>query len=259
MAEAERIIDAIELRTLAHLRDRAILGVMGYAWASLDAVLTMQVRDYYAEGALRWVRLTENGIERHEIVDRQLKPLLDAYVATAGIGSELHTPLFRSTLPGNRVSGRSVTRRRIERLVRSFETDAGQPVGPPKNNPLAGQADMQDLIDSIGGRSILALRDRAVLGMLAYTGASAWDLSAMAVRDFYSLGEEYWVRLPYSRGSIKAPSELVALMLEYFSAARPGRYASNVLFCRDRLHPMSPDDVREIVRRRRRSHNPSRT
>jgi hypothetical protein len=53
MAEAQRLIDRLEPRTVAELRDRAIIGIIGYTQAPVDAVIKMQVRDYYALGDRR--------------------------------------------------------------------------------------------------------------------------------------------------------------------------------------------------------------
>src|SRR5258708_28390566 len=92
MAEAQRFIDDFEPRNIANLRDRAIIGIMGYAQAPINAVLAMQVRDYYLLGDRRRVRLWEDRIERHEIVDRPLEPHIDPYLATAAIATEPRGP-----------------------------------------------------------------------------------------------------------------------------------------------------------------------
>lgn len=117
--EAQRLIDAIEVRTIAGLRDRAIIGIMGYAQASVDSVISMQVRDYYSLGDRRWVWLRENGIERYEIVDRRLEPHIDAYLAAAAIAAdEPRSPLFRTTLQHSRhLSTRQVARPQILSMI----------------------------------------------------------------------------------------------------------------------------------------------
>jgi len=92
-------MEAIEPRNVASLRDRAIIGIMGYAQASIDVVIAMRVRDYYSLGSRRWVRLQENGIERREIVDRRLESYIDAYLEAAGIADVGLSPLFSINAP----------------------------------------------------------------------------------------------------------------------------------------------------------------
>jgi hypothetical protein len=41
------------------LRDRALIGVMTYAFARVGAVVAMRVEDYFANGKRWWVRLHE--------------------------------------------------------------------------------------------------------------------------------------------------------------------------------------------------------
>lgn len=120
LADAQRLIAAIDPGTVAGRRNRAVIGLMGYAWASLDAVLGMQVRDYYALGDRRWVRLIENGFERHELVDRRLEQLIDEYLAAAGIAAEPRTPLFRTTLQNGKVAHRKVSRGKILGILRNL-------------------------------------------------------------------------------------------------------------------------------------------
>jgi hypothetical protein len=48
--EASRLIDKIETSTLVGLRDRAIIALMGYAWAPIDAIVAMRVGDYLPIG-----------------------------------------------------------------------------------------------------------------------------------------------------------------------------------------------------------------
>src|SRR5258708_36572295 len=121
MAEAQRLIDDFEPRTIANLRDRAIIGIMGYAQAPVDDVIAMQVRDYYSLGDRRWVRLWENGIERHEIVDRRLEPHIDAYLAVAAIADAPRSPLFRVTFQGSqRLSMRRVTRHHVLSVIKDL-------------------------------------------------------------------------------------------------------------------------------------------
>jgi integrase len=115
----QRLIDVIEPRTLANLRDRAIIAVLGYAWAPLNAVLAMRVRDYYWSGDCRWVRLVDRGTERRELAARRLQEYMDEYLAAAGIEDEPDSPLFRSTFMGSgRIRRQGVSRNTIRELLR---------------------------------------------------------------------------------------------------------------------------------------------
>ena len=49
------------LPDLIGLRDRALIGVMVYTFARINAVIRMKVRDYFVQGRRGWVRLHEKG------------------------------------------------------------------------------------------------------------------------------------------------------------------------------------------------------
>jgi integrase len=55
--EARALLDAIETDRLIGLRDRALIGVMVYTFARVNAVLLMKVEDYFVQGRRGWVRL----------------------------------------------------------------------------------------------------------------------------------------------------------------------------------------------------------
>jgi site-specific recombinase XerD len=59
--EARALLDAIDTGTLTGLRDRALIGVMVYSFARVNAVLSMKVKDYFSQGRRGWVRLHEKG------------------------------------------------------------------------------------------------------------------------------------------------------------------------------------------------------
>ncbi|HWZ66243.1 MAG TPA: hypothetical protein VNW89_00280, partial [Stellaceae bacterium] len=54
--EARRLLESIDTSTLVGLRDRALIGVMTYAFARIGAVVAMKVEDYYPEGKRWWMR-----------------------------------------------------------------------------------------------------------------------------------------------------------------------------------------------------------
>lgn len=96
--EARTLLDSIETDTVVGLRDRALIGLMVYTFARVNAALQMKVSDYFVQGRRGWVRLHEKGGKEHEVsCHHNLETFLDAYVEQAGIGSEADGPIFRTT------------------------------------------------------------------------------------------------------------------------------------------------------------------
>jgi site-specific recombinase XerD len=95
--QARVLLESIDTSTLVGLRDRALIGVMTYAFARIGAVVAMRVEDYFANGKRWWVRLHEKGGKRHEMpAHHKLEAYLDEYVRAAGIAADDKSPLFRS-------------------------------------------------------------------------------------------------------------------------------------------------------------------
>jgi integrase/recombinase XerD len=97
--QARVLIESIDTSTLVGLRDRALIGVMTYAFARIGAVVSMRVEDYFANGKRWWVRLHEKGGKRHEMpAHHKLEAFLDEYIRTAGIAGDEKSPLFRPAI-----------------------------------------------------------------------------------------------------------------------------------------------------------------
>jgi site-specific recombinase XerD len=80
---------------LVGLRDRALIAVMVYSFARINAVLGMKVRDYFVQGRRGWVRLHEKGGKEHEVPCHH-NQYLDEYTGAAGIAGDPDGPLFRT-------------------------------------------------------------------------------------------------------------------------------------------------------------------
>ena len=94
--EVRQLIDAIDTRTIAGLRDRALIGVMLYSFARVGAVVGMNVEDYFVQGKRWWFRLHEKGGKHHDVpAHHAAEEYVDAYLAAAGIREQRSTPLFR--------------------------------------------------------------------------------------------------------------------------------------------------------------------
>ena len=95
--EARTLLDSIDASSLIGLRDRALIGVMVYSFARINAVLSMKVKDYFVQGRRGWVRLHEKGGKLHEVpCHHNLERFLDEYIAAAGVAADENAPLFRA-------------------------------------------------------------------------------------------------------------------------------------------------------------------
>jgi site-specific recombinase XerC len=92
--QARRLLESIDTSTLVGLRDRALIGVMTYAFARIGVVVAMKVEDYYPAGKRWWVRLHEKGGKRHEMsAHHKLEAFIDEYLAAAASARTARPPL----------------------------------------------------------------------------------------------------------------------------------------------------------------------
>jgi site-specific recombinase XerC len=118
--QARRLLESIDTSTVLGLRDRALIGVMTYAFARIGAVVAMKIEDYYPTSKRWWVRLHEKGGKRHEMpAHHKLEAFIDDYVATAGIRNYGKGPFFRSAVGKSGVlTGRPMNRVDAYRMIR---------------------------------------------------------------------------------------------------------------------------------------------
>ena len=99
--EARALLDSIDTSSVVGLRDRALIGLMVYTFARVNAALEMKVKDYYVQGRRGWAQLHEKGGKEHAVpCHHSLEQFLDEYIAAAKIGSEPESPLFRTVTCG---------------------------------------------------------------------------------------------------------------------------------------------------------------
>jgi site-specific recombinase XerD len=97
--EARTLLDAIDTKRLIGLRDRALIGLMVYSFARINAVLSMRVEDYFVQGRRGWVQLHEKGGKLHSLpCHHNLDTYLEAYISAAGIAGDAKGPLFRTSV-----------------------------------------------------------------------------------------------------------------------------------------------------------------
>jgi integrase len=109
------------------LRDRALIAVMVYTFARVNAVLQMKVRDYFAQGRRGWVRLHEKGGKEHEVpCHHNLEEYLDEYIAAAGIAADPNGPLFRTAVgKTGALTGNAMWQQDAYRMIQRCSTVAG--------------------------------------------------------------------------------------------------------------------------------------
>jgi integrase/recombinase XerD len=139
--EARELLDSIEIvritaredgeteeqPDLVGLRDRALIGVLVYTFARINAVLQMKVRDYFVQGRRGWVRLHEKGGKEHEVpCHHNLEQLLDQYIAAAGIAGDADGPLFRTAAgKTGMLTGNSMWQQDTYRMIQRRASVAG--------------------------------------------------------------------------------------------------------------------------------------
>jgi site-specific recombinase XerD len=96
-AEARRLIDAIDTRSVIGLRDRALIGLMVYAFARIGAATAMRVEDMYSQDRRLWVRLHEtSGRRRAMPCHHKLESYLHEYIDGAGLARDPKALLFQT-------------------------------------------------------------------------------------------------------------------------------------------------------------------
>ena len=130
-AETRGLLDSIDVTTLIGLRDRALIGLMTYAFARVSAALAMRVADYYTQGKRSYFRLHEKG-GKYLVVPAHhtAQAYTDAYVERAGLAAAPKGPLFRSGGAGRRteqLTSRPLTREDAAAMIKRRAKRAGLP------------------------------------------------------------------------------------------------------------------------------------
>jgi site-specific recombinase XerD len=125
--EATEFLLSIDVSHVVGLRDRALIGVMVYAFARVSAVVGLTVEDYFPLKKRWWLRLNEKGGKVNEMgCHHKLEEYLDAYIAAAGIAADKKGPLFRAAVGRTgKLSDRSMSRVDAWYMVRRRASDAG--------------------------------------------------------------------------------------------------------------------------------------
>ena len=124
--QARHLLGSIDISDIAGLRDRALLGVMVYAFARVSAVTSMRVEDYFVTGNRWWFRLHEKDDKRHDVpAHHNAESYLNAYLESASIAAEKNSPLFRTLDRRRELSLRPMHRSDVLRMVYRRAKGAG--------------------------------------------------------------------------------------------------------------------------------------
>ena len=128
--DTRRLFDSVKLETIKDYRDRAILGVLFYAWVRVSAVCKLDVRDYYHVGRRTFLRFKEKG-GKEQVVPAHHKAVeyIEAYLSQASIDPldtlEKKKPLFRTIDNRRQLSERRTERTALFRMVKARALEAG--------------------------------------------------------------------------------------------------------------------------------------
>lgn len=124
--------------------------------------------------------------------------------------------------------------------------------------PVLASDEMRDLLDSIPTASLRDLRDRALLGLMAYTFARVGAVLSLKVEDYYVQKRRGWVRLHEKGGKVNeipCHHNLEKYLEEYLAAAGIGADPEGPLFRAWRNGKLQPkslnqSNVHKMIRRR---------
>ena len=125
--EARALLDTIDVSTPVGLRDRALIGLMVYAFARVGAALGMRVDDVFVQRRRLWVRLHEKGGKRHEMpCHHSLDAYLAEYLDGTGLRDDPQGPLFRTIGRGTgRLTARQLPQANAHAMIRRRASAAG--------------------------------------------------------------------------------------------------------------------------------------
>jgi integrase/recombinase XerD len=119
--EARALLDAIDTGTLTGLRDLALIGVLVYTFARVNAVIGMTVEFYFIQGRHGWVRLHEKGGKQHAVpCHHTLERYLSEYIVAGARGADV--PEHRAQ---DRPRAQALWQQDVYRMILSRAATAG--------------------------------------------------------------------------------------------------------------------------------------
>jgi site-specific recombinase XerD len=124
--EMRTLLDSINTSKLIGLRDRALIALMGYAFARVGAVVGMKVKDYYIQKRRGWVRLHEKGGKVNELpCHHNLEQFLDEWLNASGLSAEPAAPLFPTLRHGKLATRLPLAQANVHMMIQRRALAAG--------------------------------------------------------------------------------------------------------------------------------------
>jgi site-specific recombinase XerD len=126
--KARTLLASIDIRTIAGLRDRALIEVMVHTLARVSAAIGMRVQDYYPKGRRWWFRLYEKGGKFHQVpANHKAEAYMDSYLDAAGIKEDKKGLLFRTLNRWRQLTSNCMSRIDVFQMIKRRTRDAGLP------------------------------------------------------------------------------------------------------------------------------------
>jgi integrase/recombinase XerD len=124
--------------------------------------------------------------------------------------------------------------------------------------PVLSSEEMGEFLGSLPTDTVLGLRDRALLGVMAYTFARIGAVLSLKVEDYYVQRRRGWLRLHEKGGKVSeipCHHTLEQYLEEYLSASSLAGKGSSPLFCAWRQGqlqptPLNQSNIHKMIRRR---------
>jgi site-specific recombinase XerD len=121
-----KVVDKQGRPVLIGLRDRALIGLMGYTFARVGAVTAMKVEDYYIQKRRGWVRLHEKGGKVNELpCHHNLEEFLDEWLKVSGLGVQPASPLFPTMRHGKLTDRTPLAQANVYMMIQRRAAAAG--------------------------------------------------------------------------------------------------------------------------------------
>ena len=130
-AQARNLLDSIDTSHLIGLRDRALIGVLIYAFCRISTALQLCVRDYFEHGGVQYLRLYDKRQKPNLVpVHHNARTYLDEYLKAGELLDDLSGPIFRSSNRSrerNQLLDQVLTRKAALKMLKRRLADAGFP------------------------------------------------------------------------------------------------------------------------------------